>query len=109
MNKQIELSKIGADSGPKPHAYHALRTGDGQAFAHRLDADWTMDIKVAAQIEYAGNQNMPLPVLDVAAPLVTGSRMDSVRHAANFEDAASIIHDMKDPSSTIANGSTATM
>ncbi|MFZ9078846.1 MAG: hypothetical protein ACO23H_09955 [Alphaproteobacteria bacterium] len=52
---------------------------------------------------------MTLPVLDVAAPLVTGSRMDSVRHAANFEGAASIIHDMKDPSSTIANGSTATM
>ena len=109
MNKQIELSKIGADSGPKPHAYHALRTGDGQAFAHRLDADWTMDIKVAAQIEYAGNQYMTLPVLDLAAPLVTGSRMECVHNAANFEGAASVIHDMTDPSSTIANGSTTTM
>jgi N-carbamoyl-L-amino-acid hydrolase len=83
--------------------------GDGAEFAHRLDADWTKDIKVAVQHDYAGNQYMTLPVRDLAAPLVTGSRMESVRHAANFECAASVIHDMTGPSSTIANGSTVIM
>ena len=85
MNKQIELSKLFARSGPKG------------AFAHRLDADWTKDIKVAVQHDYAGNQYITLPDLDPAAPLVTGSRMESVRHAANFGGAAGVIYDMTDP------------